>query len=116
MKSIEKTKIVIVLFLIGILSTTFFIQPNVLRKKYSLSGYSYEKTWSASSEKSPESDAKKQLPISTNLIAEEEDKIVEEFDHIWSSSHPVLLAKSFSFHHQFFDEPLLTVAGLPPWS
>ena len=75
----------------------------------------YNHTWATNtSQDQSTSDTKKQLPISTNII-EEEDKIVEEFE-IPASHHPILIALSFSFPNQFFDEPLLIVVGLPPWA
>ena len=113
MKKIKTIKLPTVAFLIGILLLAVFMQSAGPRKRLIAMSSSYTQTWSSNTaqEQSPE---KKQLPISTNII-EEEDKIVEDFE-IKSPHHPILAEPSFSFHCQFFDEPLITVVGLPPWS
>lgn len=102
------------LFLIGILTTTFFSQSTVLRKKYT-SFYASDCTWALKTPMSSSADTKKQIPISTNNIVEEEDKIVEE-TIIECESHPILISLSYTFRSQLFEEPLLKVKDLPPWS
>src|SRR5688572_30159171 len=104
MKSNYSNKLTVALFLIGILSLTFFTQSTVLRKKYT-SFYTSDCTWALKSPMSPSADAKKQLPVSTNIV-EEEDKIVEEII-IACESHPILISLSYAFRFQLFEEPLL---------
>lgn len=115
MKSIKLTKSVTALFLIGVLLLTIFVQNTGSRKRViALSAYS--QYWATNTPLRQSSDeAKKQLPASTNII-EEEDKIVEDFETVSSQHHPILIVLVHSVPSSFFDEPLLTVVGLPPWT
>jgi hypothetical protein len=114
MKRIKTIKVPTVVFLIGILLLAIVMQSAGPRKRLLALSSTYNQTWAANTSQDQSSDTKKQLPISTNII-EEEDKIVEDFE-MPTSHHPVLIVSSFSFPRQFFDEPLLTVVGLPPWA
>jgi hypothetical protein len=98
----------------GILSTTFFAQSTALRKKYTSSSLSDCSGALKIPSNSP-ADNKKQIPLSTNNIIEEEDKIVEEID-LEVEPHPILISLSFSFPSQLFEEPFLKVTALPPWA
>lgn len=114
MKAVNINKFAMALFLIGILSTTFFVQTTALRKKYTSFSIS-DCTWALKVPINSSSENKKQtLPLSTNIV-EEEDKIVEDVI-IECESHPILISLSFSFPAQRFEEPLLKVKDLPPWA
>jgi hypothetical protein len=114
MKTIKPLKLPPVAFLIGILLLAIFMQSAGPRKRLIALSSTYNQTWAANTSQNQSPDTKKQIPISTSII-EEEDKIVEDFE-MQASHHPILIEPSFSFQRQFFDEPLLTVVGLPPWS
>ena len=114
MKGISIGKLTMALFLIGILSTTFFAQGTALRKKYTSFSIS-DCTWALKTPINSSTETKKQNPLSTNMVEEEEDKIVEEII-IECESHPILISLSFSFPSQLFEEPMLKVRALPPWA
>jgi len=114
MKKIKTIKLPTIIFLIGVLLLAIVMQSSGPRKRLMALSSTYNQTWTANTSQNQCADTKKQLPISTNII-EEEDKIVEEFE-ISTSHHQILIEPSFSFQRQFFDEPLLAVVGLPPWA
>jgi hypothetical protein len=109
MQKFDINKVVMVVFLIGILATTFFNQSLNNRRRVNVASL-------VSNSQSEPSDTKKQVPVSTNLITEEEDKIVEEIECICSEHHPILISVSFAFPTPIFEEPYLKVVTLPPWA